>query len=345
MIYVALPEERKHQLSFYLAMEEYIARHIGEDDCFFMWQVDPTVIFGRNQLIENEVNLDYCRRHGIDVQRRKSGGGCVYADMGNVMLSYITRDESINLSFNRFVNMIALVLCKLGIDARATGRNDIMIPRTDTGMADKHGNGGQTQTDSGMRKVSGTAFYHLAGASVVHGTMLYDTDMRHMVGAITPSDEKLVSKGVESVRQRIALLKDYTDISLEEFKTFVRSTLCSETRTLTSDDVRAIETIQQEYLSDEFIYGKNPAYTTIKKEHINGVGELEVRLEIKNNKIKRINILGDYFLVGDLDGQLLRPLRGVAFDEAALAAAVPEHLEQIIRNLKKEDFIRLILNS
>ena len=77
MKYISLPSSEVRILPFYLAMEEYVARTIDEDDCFFMWQVNPTVIFGRNQLIENEVNLDYCRTHGIQTYRRKSGGGCV----------------------------------------------------------------------------------------------------------------------------------------------------------------------------------------------------------------------------------------------------------------------------
>ena len=79
MIYIALPDDKVRRLSFYLAMEEYIAHNIDEDECFYMWQVNPTVIFGRNQLMENEVNLDYVRVNGIETYRRKSGGGCVYA--------------------------------------------------------------------------------------------------------------------------------------------------------------------------------------------------------------------------------------------------------------------------
>ena len=90
MIYVALPTNQNRRLTFYLAMEEYVARHFDGNDYFFMWQVEPTVIFGRNQLIENEVNMDYCHKHGINTFRRKSGGGCVYADMDNIMFSYIT---------------------------------------------------------------------------------------------------------------------------------------------------------------------------------------------------------------------------------------------------------------
>jgi len=107
---ITLPTSEIRPLSFYLAMEEYVARHIDEPDAFFMWQVAPSVIFGRNQVAANEVNLDYCREHGISVYRRKSGGGCVYADEDNVMLSFVTSGENVGFAFNRFVNMVLLVL-------------------------------------------------------------------------------------------------------------------------------------------------------------------------------------------------------------------------------------------
>ena len=233
MKYVVLPEEKMRRLPFYLSMEEYLARQTDEDDLFFMWQVRPTVIFGRHQVIENEVNLSYCREHGIEVYRRKSGGGCVYADMGNVMFSYVTKSENVNLTFNRFINMVVLVLHKAGAEATSTSHNDVMVDG---------------------RKVSGTAFYHLPGASIVHGTMLYDTTMEHMLNAITPSRAKLDKHGVESVRQRIGLLKDYISLTPAELMTLVRQTLCKGELRLTAADVAAIETIEQTYLDDAFIY-------------------------------------------------------------------------------------------
>lgn len=235
MRYTALKEEKIRHLSFYLAMEEYLARRVlptlgteGYDGLFFMWQVRPSVIFGRNQVAENEVNLDYCREHGIEVFRRKSGGGCVYADEDNLMFSFVTSDENVNFTYNRFMGMLLLVLRRLGIEATGTNHNDVLI---------------------GDRKVSGTAFYHLPGASIVHATMLYDTNMDHMLNAITPSSEKLQRKGVESVRQRITLLKDYIGLSISELKDFVRQTLCQGETTLTPADVTAIEELEQEYLA------------------------------------------------------------------------------------------------
>ena len=117
MKYIALPTADVRRLSFYLAMEEYVARYLDEPDCLFLWQVEPSVIFGRNQVVANEVNVDYCREHGIRMYRRKSGGGCVYADMDNLMWSFVTREENVGFAFNRFVNMVLLVLRKAGIEA------------------------------------------------------------------------------------------------------------------------------------------------------------------------------------------------------------------------------------
>ena len=322
MKYVALPVEKVRRLSFYLAMEEYVALRIDEQDLFFMWQVEPSVIFGRNQLIENEVNLKFCRERGIKTYRRKSGGGCVYADMNNVMFSYITKDEAVGFTFNRYINMVVLVLQNLGVDAKASGRNDVMI---------------------GDRKVSGNAFYHIPGRSIVHGTMLYDTDMVNMVGAITPTDEKLLSKGVASVRQRIALLKDYINLDIEQFKTFVRNNLCQGEIVLNEEDIRGIEEIEKDYLTDEFIYGNNPKYTIVRKRRIETVGDFEVRIEMKNGEIKGMVMLGDYFIVGDIDDTILRPLKGVRLEREALEKALPERLDTAILNLRKADFIDLLL--
>ena len=232
MKYVALPTADVRRLSFYLAMEEYVARYVDEPDCLFLWQVEPSVIFGRNQVVANEVNVDYCREHGIYMYRRKSGGGCVYADMDNLMWSFVTSDENVGFAFNRFVNMVLLVLRKAGVEATGTSHNDVMI---------------------GDRKVCGTACYHLSGRSIVHSTMLYDTNMEHMLHAITPGPEKLGKRGIQSVRQRITLLKDYTSLSLEQVKTLIRETLCEGERMLTPDEVAAIEQIEQTYLREDFI--------------------------------------------------------------------------------------------
>lgn len=322
MLYVALPEEKIRKVSFYLAMEEFVARNVTADDCLFYWQVEPSVVFGRNQLVSNEVNVDYCRSHGIGMFRRKSGGGCVYADNDNVMFSFITGGDNVGLTFNRYMQMMVLMLRRMGVEATADGRNDILIEG---------------------RKVSGTAFYHIPGRNIVHGTMLFDTDMDNMTRSITPPGEKLASNGVDSVRRRVALLKDYIDVSIDDFKADIRRTLCDGEHVLTQADVEEIEGIEREvYLSPDFIYGNNPRHTLTRRRRIDGVGELEALIDVKGTVIKSVTLNGDFFVTGDVDGGLLACLNNVVLTREAVALALPDHTEDYIMNLRKEDFVDLL---
>ena len=323
MIYVELPDENNRRLPFYLAMEEYVAREFPAQEYFFIWQVEPTVIFGRNQLVESEVDVAFCKANGIQFYRRKSGGGCVFADRSNLMLSYITPDTNVNFTFNRYMLMVEDALQRLGVDARTTGRNDILVEG---------------------KKVSGNAFYKLPGRSIVHGTMLYDTNLEYMVNATTPSDTKLRSKGVESVRQHVTTLNKHISISIDDLKSHLRTVLCDSTVVLTAADVAAIEEMEQEYLSDAFIYGNNPAATLVKEERIEGVGEFRVSLEVKSGRIRSVSLSGDFFIIGDIDSMLLAKLRGVertaqAIEEALSGVDVPS----VIMNLQKEQLINLII--
>ena len=181
MVNVVLPDNKDRSLAFFLAMEEFVARKI-EGEAFFVWRVAPTVIFGRNQVLENEVNLEYCKAKGVSIVQRKSGGGCVYSDKGNIMISYVSERGVVSEVFDRYLSNLTECLRGLGLDAEKSGRNDILI---------------------GGRKVSGNAFHQHPDRSIVHGTLLYDTDMDALEIAIRPPVEKLERHGVASVRQRV----------------------------------------------------------------------------------------------------------------------------------------------
>ena len=324
MIYVELPNEKQYRLTFYLAMEEYIAREFPAQEYFFIWQVDPTVIFGRNQLVDSEVDVNYCRANKIQFYRRKSGGGCVFADRSNLMLSYITPDTNVNFTFNRYMLMVEDALQRLGVDARTTGRNDILVDG---------------------KKVSGNAFYKLPGRSIVHGTMLYDTNIEYMAGATTPSSSKLESKGVQSVRQHVTTVKEHLEITIEEFQEYLYRTLCDKVITLTHEDITAVEEIAKVYYTTEFIYGKNPSYGLSNRKRIEGVGEFIIDLVVKDNVIRKANLSGDFFIVGDIDGMLLSKLKNISYTKDAVEKALDEVVcENVIMNLKKEQLINLIFN-
>ncbi len=226
MRHISLPFSSVRQLEFYLAMEEYLAQKATED-LFFLWQTAPTVIFGRNQVAEAEVSLSWCREHGVHVVQRKSGGGCVYSDEGNIMLSYITPRSGVEEVFGDYLRMVSGALKRLGLDAVSTAHNDILV---------------------GESKVSGNACFALPHSSIVHGTMLYDSDFSALERAITPSVEKLSKHGVQSVRQRVANLCDLgLSLSIEDFKDYLVKCFCDSEAALGPADIAEIEQISKTY--------------------------------------------------------------------------------------------------
>lgn len=311
MIYAALPElpgGKPRPLPFYLAMEEHLARN-RDGEFFFMWQVEPTVIFGRCQNPLAEVNIDYCRREGIQTYRRKSGGGCVYADMNNIMFSHITTSGEVTSTFTKYCRMVADTLRQLGLDASATGRNDVVI---------------------GDRKVSGNAFYHLHGRGIVHGTMLYDADLPRMSQAITPSQAKLRAKGVRSVRSHVTTIREHLPhLTINDFKDFCRNRLCDSEMVMTPDDIAEISRISQGYFTDEWIWGRHTGEGNTSRRRVEGVGEFSVSIDVAPPSepgtppvIRKVDLQGDFFLLSDLDEGLLDRLKGVKLQREDILEAL-----------------------
>ena len=184
-------------LDEYLQLERDLVERVQEP-MLFTWVVAPTVIFGRHQLREQEVNEAYCAKHGIRVVQRQSGGGCVYADEGNVMVSYISPSTHSQEVFDEFLAMLSGAFRQLGYNAVTTEHNDILV------------NG---------RKVSGTACYTTPTGTVVHASILYDVNLEALEQAITPTAEKLAKHAVQSVRQRVANLRSIKDLgSTQDFR-------------------------------------------------------------------------------------------------------------------------------
>ena len=226
---IVLPDNKERSLVFYLAMEDFVAKSI-EGDSFFVWRVAPTVIIGRNQDLEAEVNMEFCRKHDVRVVRRKSGGGCVYSDMGNVMVSYISRRGDVSEIFERYLDAMADCLGSVGVEANKSGRNDILVQG---------------------RKVSGNAFHQLPDRSIVHGTLLYDTDFDALEESIRPPVEKLERHGVASVRQRVENLRTFLDPSVipsvEALEDAVVAYFCDDEVILSDEDIARIEEMAAGY--------------------------------------------------------------------------------------------------
>lgn len=321
----------KHRLPFYLALEEWVARCMPDAEYLFAWRVEPTVIFGRNQNPALEVNLEYCREHDIQVYRRRSGGGCVYADMDNLMISYITPRTDVATTFSSYTSRIAEVLRGLGVPAEATGRNDVAI--------------------SG-RKVSGNAFYHLPRHSIVHGTMLFSTNMAHMLNAITPSRSKLHSKQVASVESRITTLSEHLkDLSIDDFEEHLYSQLTDTEYALTPEDIAAVEAIEAKYYELAWIFGKtgllySPKSDMRVRRRFPGVGELDMIVSTCHGIISGVDITGDFFLLSDLDSSLIDKLKGCELKRSVLEKALSDtDVQNVISGLQTGDFVDFLLSA
>lgn len=354
MTYISLPPGKaSERLVFYLAMEEYVADNLerllpGTDgrEAFFMWQVPPTVIFGRNQVMEAEVNLEYCRSKGINLFRRKSGGGCVYSDWGNIMLSYITDATDVTFTFEKFLQRAALVLRNAGLNAEVSGRNDILV--------------------DGL-KVSGNAFFMRPKSSIIHGTMLFDSDFDELSRAITPSEAKIRSKGVASVRRHVTNLKPYflkadspwkrSLAEIGKFKEYVAREFCGirgndgkcsglRQITLTEEQIRAIEKIERTYLSPAFIEGRKHNYTLSRQGRADGVGEISAELEMSGDTIVKCHLAGDFFPLKDgLDEALTEVLAGRCDRrEEVLEAVSGLLLEEYVKGLDGKTLVETLYN-
>ena len=191
-------------LTEYLALEAEMVKTVKEPTLFTSI-VSPTVIYGRHQCAEVEVNEAYCTEHGIAVVQRKSGGGCVYADKGNLMVSFITPSTHSEAVFAQFMEMLSGAFRKLGYDAVTTAHNDVMV---------------------GEHKVSGTACYTTPTGTVVHACILYKVNLNDLEQAITPTAAKLAKHAVASVRQRVRNLGEIKDLgTIDTFRELLEEQL------------------------------------------------------------------------------------------------------------------------
>jgi lipoate---protein ligase len=307
---------------FYFALEEYVLTKLLKDSetYFFTWEIHGVVI-GKNQVIENEVNLQFLKENQIDVYRRPTGGGCVYADHRNTMFSIITKKTNKEFTFKTYLSKIIDSMKLLNIDIEFSGRNDLLFEG---------------------KKISGNAFLQNKYGMLMHGTFLYDCDLETMIRAISPSDEKLVSKGIDSVRSRVTNLKPYLNgLTQQQLIKHFENTLTNQTYTLSQEEIDLIHEMAKKYESKEWIYKKQPAYTKMLKKRISG-GLFEVKLDLEEGIIKNIAIQGDFF-----DKIPLSPFEeqfnGKLYERKIIQGILTKNkIEDYILDAKTEEFQELL---
>lgn len=315
-----------------LALEEYVLRNFGEKDSFLLFYINaPSIIIGKNQNSIEEINTDYVEENGIKVVRRLSGGGAVYHDEGNLNFSFITKDDGDSFhNFAKFTEPVVKALNEMGVPAELIGRNDLLVEG---------------------RKISGNAQFVTQGRMFSHGTLMFDSEIEHVVEALNVREEKIESKGIKSIRSRVANITEYLEekVTMEEFKERI---LCSifavddladvPTYELTDEDWKKVHEISENrYQKWEWNYGKSPAFNK-QASHKFPSGLLDVRLDVKKGMIENCIIYGDFFGIGEIK-ELEEALIGVRHEREAVSEALKDlDIPHYLGKITKEEFVNLI---
>ncbi len=328
MVYLESPS---HDPYFNLALEQYVFDCLPRSQEYFMlWQNDNAIIVGKHQNTAEEINADFVRQRGIKVVRRLSGGGAVYHDMGNLNFTFIMdAGETRALDLTLFCQPVAQALQRLGVDAQVNGRNDITID-------------GQ--------KFSGNSQYLKGGRIMHHGTILFDSDLSVVSQALQVSRDKIESKGVQSVRSRVTTVKPYLqgNVSLATFQALLLEAISDGTPMeeyhFTPQDLAAVQTLRDNrYATWDWNYGASPRWSVRKQRRVEGVGSIEVFLEIAKGRITAVQFRGDYFATEE-PAPLVERLLGLPLEEAALTDALMGlSAQRYFTNLTTEELIHILV--
>lgn len=313
-----------------LAIEEYILKHLDIEETYLLFYInEPSIIIGKNQNTIEEINTKYVEEQGLHVVRRLSGGGAVYHDLGNLNFSFITKDDGESFhNFKKFTEPVIQALEKLGVDAELSGRNDIIAKG---------------------RKISGNAQFSTKGRMFSHGTLLLDSEIENVVSALKVKKDKIESKGIKSIRSRVANISEFLEqkLTTEEFKQLILNYIFDgeeniQRYELTEEDWKKINEISKErYQNWDWNYGKSPKFNL---QHSNRfpVGQIDVRLEVKKGQVEQCKIFGDFFGVGNVE-EIEDKLTGIRYERQEVAKALDDvDIKHYFGNVTKEEFIDLV---
>ena len=301
-----------------LAVEEYLLSRVREDESIlYLWQNDKTVVIGKNQNPYLECDLHALECDGGFLARRLSGGGAVFHDLGNLNFTFLSPNKLFDKDIQ--TDIVLSALKKLGFEAQASGRNDI--------------------TADG-KKISGSAYCRGKNASFHHGAILVDTDIQSLSKYLTVPHDKMVSKGVKSVRSRVANLRELDDtITVQKVKdALIASFLefhggAGNHIVFEEADLKKIDVLKQKYSSDDFRIGKFIEFDA----ELNGRymwGGVNVRLKINDGVILAAQIFSDAMdeKIFDIiaDRLISLPFNKTALARALFALKTPDDLSREI---------------
>ncbi|MCT4542317.1 MAG: lipoate--protein ligase [Vallitalea sp.] len=298
-----------------LSIEEYLVKNIEkEQGVFYLWKNDKTVVIGKNQNPWRECNISLLEKEGVKLSRRITGGGAVYHGLGNLNFSFVMPKEDYHLQ--RQLKVILDMCKKLGINGRLTGRNDLTVDG---------------------KKFSGNAFYHGAKSSLHHGTLLINENISNLAKYLNVSKEKIVSKGVKSVKSRVGNLANYyeglnTELVIDMcIQSFIEEYEQQDIEIMKDPDWFNNEEIRKLYEKNEsweWRYSKVPKFDIVFENRFDW-GEIQIHINIKNGIINDIAIYSDC-----LDQEFIDIISNLLLGKKYQS-------DIIIQELRRQDFVKI----
>ena len=285
------------------------------------------VLVGFHQSVAEEVRTEYCRAHGIRINRRVTGGGAIFFDESQLGWEVICDKGFFDLGFVN--DRLFKVLCDPVITALAGwGLEAAFRPRNDIEIAG--------------RKISGTGGTESEGAFLFQGTMLVDFDVDTMLRALRIPVEKLKAKEIDSVRQRVTCLRwELGRVPpLEEIKEAIRTgfekglRIKLEPGGLTGEEEDLFREKLEYFESDEWIDQVRPEFQRTRTVQAAckaeaGMVRFTLVVDLAQKRLKDLYITGDFLsfptrALYDLQSIL----RGMPLDRDQIRARVKEFFDQ-----------------
>jgi lipoate---protein ligase len=316
-----------------LALEEYCVRNLDvENEMYLLFYVNsPSIIIGKHQNTIEEINKHYVDQKGIRVVRRISGGGAVYHDLGNLNFSFITKySPEFFHNFEKFTLPVVETLRKMGVNAELRGRNDITVEG---------------------RKISGNAQFTNLKSMFSHGTLLLDSHIEDVVEALNVKMDKIESKGIKSVRSRVANISEFLSekITVPVFKQKLIDNIFREYDTVPVLNLNeeqwadVMKLADSKYRTWKWNFGRSPEFNIQKIKRFD-FGQVDARIFVKDGVIKDIKFYGDFLGYGDSD-DIENLLMGSQFKEEEIRDALKNaDLKFYFGNIELNDFVNFIYN-
>jgi len=260
-----------------MAVEEHLFDQIQPGQCrLLLWQSRPAVVIGRNQVPWRECLLSQLPEMGVTLARRRTGGGAVWHDAGNINFSFIL-DRKL-YDYNRQAGMIVDAIKSLGIDA-APGPHRVI--------------------NVGDRKVSGCAMRLSKGRALHHGTLLVSSDLARLREVLQPEESEITCRAVASRPANVVNLSEIVpDVTVEKVTDALAAAFSAEYGVTESagevDDItddRDIAARRIMLSSDEWVLGETPTFD-VTWDIVDNAGTNRLKMRVERGSIVEATAYG-----------------------------------------------------